>query len=82
MQDNKVRILEDACLACLNRAKHCPGDAVRIVNLPSNLETNTTHHYGSVPRPTTHLSLSTHTTATAAVLSDRPPCPSRLGIEP
>mmetsp|Transcript_49237 Transcript_49237/g.110741 ORF Transcript_49237/g.110741 Transcript_49237/m.110741 type:complete len:669 (-) Transcript_49237:718-2724(-) len=46
VQDNKVRILEDACLACLNRAKHCPGDAVRIVNLPSNLETNTTHHYG------------------------------------
>jgi len=42
----KITILETACMACLNRAKHCPGDAVRIVNLPSNLETNVTHHYG------------------------------------
>ena len=40
------RILESCCLACLNRAKHCPGEAVRIVNLPANLETNTTHRYG------------------------------------
>ena len=39
-------ILEDCCLACLNRAKHCPGDAVRIINLPVNLETNVTHRYG------------------------------------
>ena len=35
-------ILESACLACLNRAKHCPGDAVKIINLPHNLETNIT----------------------------------------
>ena len=33
-------ILEECCLACLNRAKHCPDDAVKIVNLPINLETN------------------------------------------
>lgn len=43
---NSIKILEDACAACLNRAKHCPGDAVRIINLPSNLETNLTHRYG------------------------------------
>merc|ERR1719460_3104211 len=28
------------------RAKKCPGDAVRIVNLPSNMETDCTHRYG------------------------------------
>ena len=28
------------------RAKKCPGDAVTIVNLPSNLETDCTHRYG------------------------------------
>ena len=39
-------ILETACLACLNRAKHCPGEAVKIINLPHNLETNITHKYG------------------------------------
>ena len=43
---DKCVILETACLACLNRAKHCPGDAVKIINLPHNLETNTTHKYG------------------------------------
>jgi len=46
VKDSKVTILESACLACLNRAKHCPGDAVRIINLPINLETNVTHKYG------------------------------------
>jgi len=42
----KITILEDCCLACLNRAKHCPDDAVKIVNLPSNIQTNQTHRYG------------------------------------
>ena len=46
VKDNQIIILETACLACLNRAKHCPGDAVRIINLPINLETNITHRYG------------------------------------
>ena len=46
VNDNKVMILESACMACLNRAKHCPGDAVKIINLPSNLATNITHQYG------------------------------------
>ena len=46
VQGNECKILEEACLACLNRAKHCPGDAVRIINLPANLETDCTHRYG------------------------------------
>jgi len=46
VKGNQCIILETACLACLNRAKHCPGDAVRIINLPHNLETNITHKYG------------------------------------
>mmetsp|Transcript_56591 Transcript_56591/g.148534 ORF Transcript_56591/g.148534 Transcript_56591/m.148534 type:complete len:690 (-) Transcript_56591:644-2713(-) len=45
--DKSIKILEEACAACLNRAKHCPGDAVRIINLPSNLDTNLTHRYGA-----------------------------------
>merc|ERR1719201_3018915 len=45
-QNKKIQILEDACLACLNRAKQCPGDAVKIINLPSNLQTDVTHKYG------------------------------------
>jgi len=42
-----IQISEDACPVCLTRAKLCPGGAVKIVNLPSNLTTNTTHQYGS-----------------------------------
>ena len=45
---NQCKILEDSCAACLTRAKHCPGDAVRIVNLPANLETDCTHRYGEL----------------------------------
>ena len=43
---DEIRILEEACLACLNRAKHAPGEAVHIINLPSNLTADTTHRYG------------------------------------
>ena len=55
-----VRISEECCAVCLNRAKKCPGDAVQIVNLPQNLNVDTTHRYGEnefklhglpVPRP-------------------------------
>ena len=42
----KCVIHEACCLACLNRAKHCPDDAVKIINLPGNLTTNVTHRYG------------------------------------
>ena len=42
-EQKRIQILEDACLACLNRAKQCPGDAVKIIKLPSNLQTDVTH---------------------------------------
>ena len=43
---NKCQILESACPPCLVRAKHCPGDAVKIINLPEELDTDLTHRYG------------------------------------
>ena len=43
VQGKLVRISEDLCAACLTRAKHCPGGAVSIVKLPTNLETDMTH---------------------------------------
>ena len=43
---NKCKILESACPPCLVRAKHCPGDAVKIINLPEELDTDLTHRYG------------------------------------
>ncbi|CAB9525226.1 sub-family E member 1 [Seminavis robusta] len=58
--DKKVTVAEDACPVCVNRCKQCPGDAVSVVKLPTNLTTNTTHRYGPnsfklhglpVPRP-------------------------------
>jgi len=56
----QIIVSEFACAVCLNRCKQCPGDAVSVVNLPSNLTTDTTHRYGPnsfkihalpVPRP-------------------------------
>ena len=44
--DNKCKILETACPVCLNRAKHCPGDAVILINLPQELESDMTHCFG------------------------------------
>tara|TARA_B110001452_G_scaffold98911_1_gene81896 strand:+ start:282 stop:2300 length:2019 start_codon:yes stop_codon:yes gene_type:complete len=41
-----INVVEDACMACLNKAKQCPGDAVTIVKLPRNLQTDVTHKYG------------------------------------
>jgi ATP-binding cassette subfamily E protein 1 len=46
-KEGGCKILEEACLACLNRAKHCPDEAVKIINLPHNLTTNCTHRYGA-----------------------------------
>jgi len=55
-----VIVSEEACSVCVNRCKQCPGDAVSVVKLPSNLETDTTHRYGvnsfkihglPIPRP-------------------------------
>jgi len=45
-EGNKCKILESACPVCLNRAKRCPGDAVKIINLPEELDTDLTHSYG------------------------------------
>ncbi|MEC7255533.1 MAG: ATP-binding cassette domain-containing protein [Candidatus Thermoplasmatota archaeon] len=41
----KVKILESACPPCVVRAKHCPDDAVMIINLPAELETDMVHRY-------------------------------------
>ena len=45
-EGNKCRILETACPVCLNRAKRCPGNAVKIINLPEELDHDLTHSYG------------------------------------
>ena len=44
-ENNKFRILETACPVCFTRAKLCPGDAVKIINLPEELDTDLTHRY-------------------------------------
>lgn len=55
-----IQVSENACSVCVNRCKQCPGDAVSVVKLPSNLTTDTTHRYGvnsfklhglPIPRP-------------------------------
>lgn len=42
----RIVISEEACAACLTRAKKCPGNAVKIVNLPADLTTGIIHRYG------------------------------------
>ena len=44
-ENDKCKILEDACPPCLMRAKNCPGDAVKEINLPEELETDMIHRY-------------------------------------
>lgn len=60
VQKKIVVVAETACSVCLNRCKQCPGDAVSVVKLPTNLSSDTTHRYGPnsfkihalpVPRP-------------------------------
>jgi len=60
VRKKQVIVSEEACSVCVNRCKQCPGDAVSVVKLPSNLETDTTHRYGvnsfkihglPIPRP-------------------------------
>jgi len=41
-----IKIWDQACLACLNRAKHCPDNATKVVKLPANLSSDTVHRYG------------------------------------
>jgi ATP-binding cassette subfamily E protein 1 len=45
VEKKSVFISELACAQCVNRAKACPGDAVTVVKLPSNMTTDTTHRY-------------------------------------
>ena len=45
VEGTKCRILESACPPCIVRAKHCPDNAVIIINLPSELETDMVHRY-------------------------------------
>ena len=39
-------ISEDLCIGCGICVKKCPFEAVQIINLPKNLEKETTHRYG------------------------------------
>jgi ATP-binding cassette subfamily E protein 1 len=45
VEGKKIIISENACAICYNIAKRAPGDAVKVVNLPSNSLT-VTHSYG------------------------------------
>ena len=46
IEGNKCKILESACPVCLTRVKHCPDGAVKIINLPEELDTDLTHSFG------------------------------------
>ena len=46
VEGSKCKILETACPVCFTRAKHCPDGAVKIINLPEELDTDLTHCYG------------------------------------
>lgn len=45
VEENKCKILEEACPVCFTRAKLCPGDAVKVINLPEELSSDMTHRY-------------------------------------
>ena len=47
VDDGRCLVREEACPACLNHAKRCPGGAVRVVNLPHGLAPEVTHRYGA-----------------------------------
>ena len=44
--DKIAKIAENLCLGCGLCVKKCPFNAIRIINLPKNLEKETTHRYG------------------------------------
>ena len=46
VEDGKCKILETACPPCFYRARLCPGNAVIVINLPKELDTDMTHCYG------------------------------------
>lgn len=45
---NKVAFIsEQLCIGCGICVKKCPFEAINIINLPKDLESNTTHRYGA-----------------------------------
>ena len=45
-EGDKCKILESACPVCFNRARHCPDNAVIVINLPEELDSEMSHCYG------------------------------------
>ena len=45
VNDDECKILESACPPCVIRAKLCPDDAVKIINLPEELDTDMIHRF-------------------------------------
>lgn len=44
--DTISKISEELCIGCALCVKRCPFQAIQIINIPSNLEKQTTHRYG------------------------------------
>ena len=45
-EGKRIIVSEQACMVCFNLAKRAPGNAVKVVNLPSNLTTEAVYRYG------------------------------------